>query len=229
MMARKLYTGKNIEYIQNRTNWCWAVACKIAGEQYKKNHTEFSFNLGNGNTEVCSDIQQHRESVVATNNLEGLRTEIVKNRDGIYFVDAWQQAIAMQANSLHRGMDGNFPGDDMAKLRGLKYVITGECDSDLIRTVSVGRYDSECSFLCDYHRQLKLVFDKNEYLIGNAVLYPQMISHSFVLLEWGQNDQITVYDPWDGSVRNHTVQDVFLKGFQSAQGKGIIKWAQYIT
>ena len=25
-----------MKYIQNRTNWCWVAACKVAGEQYKK-------------------------------------------------------------------------------------------------------------------------------------------------------------------------------------------------
>lgn len=217
-----------VSYIQNRTNWCWAVACKMVGEQYKRNHTEFSFKPDSVNTEVCCGIQEQLENTVATNEFEGLRTEIVENRDGVWFVDAWQHAIVKNANSIHGGMGGNFPGDDMAKLRGLKYVVTGECESDLIRTVSIGNYDSAYSFLFDYYRQLKTVFEKNEYLIGNAVLYPRIIPHSFVLLDWGQDDEIAVYDPWDGSVQKHAMQDVFLRGFQSARGKGIIKWAQYI-
>ena len=34
-----------MKYIQNRTNWCWVAACKVVGEQYKKNFTEFAFTL----------------------------------------------------------------------------------------------------------------------------------------------------------------------------------------
>ena len=51
-----------MKYIQNRTNWCWVAACKVAGEQYKKN-----------------------------------------------FVDAWQSAIARNADFLHGGLAGKFP------------------------------------------------------------------------------------------------------------------------
>ena len=47
-----------MKYIQNRTNWCWVAACKVVGEQYKKN-----------------------------------------------FVDAWQSAIAKNADFLHGGLD----------------------------------------------------------------------------------------------------------------------------
>ena len=65
-----------MKYIQNRTNWCWVTACKVAGEQYKKNFMEFAFTLENPETEV------------AVSNLDGLRTDIVKRRNGIYFVDA---------------------------------------------------------------------------------------------------------------------------------------------
>ena len=56
-----------MKYIQNRTNWCWVAACKVAGEQYKKNFTEFAFTLENSETEV------------AVSNLDGLRTDIVRS------------------------------------------------------------------------------------------------------------------------------------------------------
>jgi len=42
-----------MKYIQNRTNWCWVAACKVAGEQYKKNFTEFAFTLESPETEVA--------------------------------------------------------------------------------------------------------------------------------------------------------------------------------
>ena len=53
---------KSMKYIQNRTNWCWVAACKVAGEQYKKNFTEFAFTLENP------------ETGVAVSNLDGLHT-----------------------------------------------------------------------------------------------------------------------------------------------------------
>jgi hypothetical protein len=97
-----------MKYIQNRTNWCWVAACKVAGEQYKKNFTEFAFTLESPETEV------------AVSNLDGLRTDIVKRRNGIYFVDAWQSAIARNADFLHGGLEGNFPGNDQTGPGGEK-------------------------------------------------------------------------------------------------------------
>ena len=90
-----------MKYIQNRTNWCWVAACKVVGEQYKKNFTEFAFTLESPETEV------------AVSNLDGLRTDIVKRRNGIYFVDA-----------------------------RLKYVVLGDCESNLIQTITLGTYES---------------------------------------------------------------------------------------
>ena len=227
-IQEEFYANKNMEYIQNRTNWCWAVACKVVGEQYRKNHDGGFRSFNHGNKDTCGSILQKYGGITATDCMEGLRLETVKNTDGIYYVDGWQKAIVMHANSMHRGVDGNFPGDDMAKLQGLNFVVTGECESSLVQTVSLGSYDSEYSILYYYHNQLKTVFKKKNYLIGNAVLYPKMICHSFILLEWGQDDKIAVYDPWDGCVAKYTVQDLFFKGFPSAQGAGIIKWVQYI-
>lgn len=34
-----------MDYIQNRTNWCWIAACKILGEQYKKTHPEVTLSI----------------------------------------------------------------------------------------------------------------------------------------------------------------------------------------
>ena len=90
-----------MKYIQNRTNWCWVAACKVAGEQYKKNFTEFAFTLESPETEV------------AVSNLDGLRTDIVKRRNGIYFVDA-----------------------------RLKVCCAGDCESNLIQTITLGTYES---------------------------------------------------------------------------------------
>ena len=84
-----------MKYIQNRTNWCWVAACKVAGEQYKKNFTEMAFTLENPETDF-----------------------------------------------LHGGLEGNFPGNDQMKMRGLKYVVLGDCESNLIQTITLGTYES---------------------------------------------------------------------------------------
>ena len=36
------------------------------------------------------------------------------------FADAWQSAIARNADFLHGGLEGDFPGNDQMKMRGLK-------------------------------------------------------------------------------------------------------------
>ena len=206
-----------MKYIQNRTNWCWVAACKVAGEQYKKNFTEMAFTLESPETEV------------AVSNLDGLRTDIVKRRNGIYFVDAWQSAIARNADFLHGGLEGNFPGNDQMKMRGLKYVVLGDCESNLIQTITLGTYDSAHSLLHDYCRQIESVFERHGCLIGNAILYPGGICHSFVALDWKKNGELVIYDPWDGNIGTYTIDEAFYTGFLSAQGKGILKWVQYIV
>lgn len=211
------HQNHSIQYIQNRTNWCWAVACRMVGEQFKRNHPEFDFHIG-----------REGNRGIRTNDLEGLRMDIVK-RDGDFFcVDPWQRAIVMNANTECPGFDGNCSGDDAAKERGLKYVVTGNCDSNLIQTVSLGFFDSQESLLVHYQKQIYSVFQKDDYMIGNAVLYPRGICHSYVLLNWTVDDKILIYDPWNGTFDFYPAEDVFGCGISTALGNGIIKWVQYI-
>lgn len=206
-----------MEYIQNRTNWCWTAACKAVGERYKQNHTGFTFHPMPGIKEVpaCS--------------LEGLRTDVVKKVNGLYLVDAWQHAVAAHADDLHGGREGNFPGDDEMKIRGLRYVVTGDCESPLVQAVTLGNYDSADSLLDSHGMEIERVFKKKEYLIGNAILYPRGLCHSFVLLEWKEDGSIVLFDPWDGSTGRYGAEEVFYTGFLSAGGSGIVKWIQYIV
>lgn len=39
------HQNQSAQYIQNRTNWCWAVACRMVGEQFKRNYPEFDFHI----------------------------------------------------------------------------------------------------------------------------------------------------------------------------------------
>ena len=39
-------------------------------------------------------------------------------------------------------VEGKFPGNDQMKMRGLKYVVLGDCESNLIQTITLGTYES---------------------------------------------------------------------------------------
>lgn len=218
-----------MQYIQNRTNWCWAVACKMVGEQFKRNHPELDFCIPScweGNEEA--DIEAVHEKGVRTNDGNGLRMDVAKWDGESFRVDSWQRAIVMNANTESPGADANHSGDDTAKERGLKYVVTGQCDSSLIQAVSLGLFDSGESLLPHHQEQIQAVFQRGDYMIGNAVLYPRGICHSFVLLDWTENDKVLIYDPWNGIFEFYSAEDVFDSGISTALGNGTIKWVQYI-
>ena len=214
------------QYIQNRKNWCWAVACRMVGEQFKRNHPEFDFLIS-----PCGDTAMGDEEGkgIRTDDRKGLRMDIVEWDGESFLVDSWQRAIVMNANTECPGFDGNFSGDDIAKERGLKYVVTGQCDSNLIQIANLGSFDSRESLLAHYQDQLYAVFQKGDYMIGNSILYPRGISHSFVLLNWTENNKVLIYDPWNGSYAFYPAEDVFYSGISVALGNGIIKWVQYIV
>lgn len=217
------------EYIQNRTNWCWAVACRMVGEQFKRNNPVYNSMFFYDKETVAEGVVRLDESNrLRLAELEGIRTDIVSQKDGAFLLDTWQRLIVMNANSEYPGLDGNWPGDDEAKERGIKYVITGRCDSHLVNVVSIGNFDSDKSILYNYYRQIRSVFAQNNYLIGNAVLHPAGVCHSFVLLDWTAEDKILLYDPWDGHFGFHAAADVFCNGISVPLGTGVIKWAQYV-
>lgn len=163
-----------------------------------------------------------------TYSQNGLRQDMVEQESGGFFIDAWQRAIVMNANMECPGDDGNWPGDDEAKERGIKYVVTGRCESNLIQTTTIGEFDSVESLPCRYLEQIRSVFQGNGYMIGNSILYPKRICHSFVLMDWTSDDKILLYDPWNGMFGFYPSEDVFCGGISSPLGTGIIKWAQYI-
>ena len=94
------YQDYSVQYIQNRTNWCWAVACRMVGEQFKRNPPEFDILIplcGEGNGETGRG--EEKEKGVRTDDRRGLRMDIVE-WDGEFFrVDSWQRAIVMNANT----------------------------------------------------------------------------------------------------------------------------------
>jgi len=50
-----------------------------------------------------------------------------------------------------------------------------------------------------------------------------------VALDWKKNGELVIYDPWDGNIGTYTIDEAFYTGFLSVQGKGILKWVQYIV
>lgn len=217
------------QFIQNRTNWCWAVACRLVGERYKGNNCDYlDLHMVDTDEGMRTLKQLDLTENALTYNLDGLRLHVINQKNGLYFIDAWQRAIVMNANMECPGDDGNWPGDDEAKERGIKYVVTGRCESNLIQTATIGEFDSVESLPCRYLEQIRSVFQGNGYMIGNSILYPKRICHSFVLMDWTSDDKILLYDPWNGMFGFYPSEDVFCGGISSPLGTGIIKWAQYI-
>lgn len=205
----------NLKYIQNRTNWCWVVACKMVGEQFKRNKIE-------------TTNEQQYENRVVTYNMDGLRKEVAEWDGKNFWIDSGQRAIVMNSYIDNILGDENVAGDDLAKERGIKYVVTGDCYSESIQVVTIGEFDVQDSLLSRYEEQMRAVFKRDGYMIGNAILFPKGICHSFVLLDWTEDNNILLYDPWDGSFDFYPVEAVFVNGFVSALGMGIVKWIQYI-
>ena len=214
MKSRKIFLN---EYVQNCTNWCWAVACRMVGEQFKRNNPSFNFQIPHEERLYIDEEMRmvHNQDIIFY-YCTGVRTDVVWQENGLYLLDSAQRFIVKNANTIYPGCDGNWPGDDEAKERGLKYVVTGKCDSDLIQIVNLGYFDSEDSLLVHNVEQIRNVFAHNDYMIGNAVLYPKGICHSFVLLDWTEEDEILIYDPWDGTFAFLSVADVFCHGISSS-------------
>lgn len=216
-----------INYIQNREHWCWAVACKMVGEQYKKLHNKYGFELINENSPKCGQVSAFEyNNGVETNNLKGINWKIQNGFE--VRVDAWQRAIVMNANTaMYQGYDGDVSGDDEAKIRGIKYYLTGDIHSNQIKVESIGSYYDNLSLMNEYGRRIRESSQRNEYIIGNVVMQGKKGCHSFVILCL-EGDKVMLYDPLNGEILYCSIGDAFSKGFQCSLGIGIIKWIQRI-
>jgi len=175
----------------------------MVGQQYKRINTGYTFV-----PHEVNDILSEKETDACAEKM-------------------WQCAIVKNANTVMPGITGNFSGDDDAKIQGIKYVVTGNCNSEEINVVNLGTYDMPDSLWNLYGEAIKAVLNSKNYIIGNAVLYPEGICHSFVLMDMTEN-MIQIYDPWDGNTGMYDIHEVFETGFVSAKGTGIIKWMQFI-
>lgn len=220
--------GKARKYIQNRKHWCWATACKIVGERYKRLHTNYQFDIVSSNPQRCGQVTFFEyENGVETDDLEGINWRL-QGSNGVR-VDAWQRAIVMNANTQkYIGYDGDVTGDDEAKVRGIKYYLTGDIYSNMIDVETIGFYDDETSLLDIYRDRMFDSFRKKEYMIGNAVLQGNMQYHSFVIL-CIEGEKVMLYDTTTGNILYYGIREVFYDGFRTCSGIGIIKWIQRIV
>ena len=44
--------------------------------------------------------------------------------------------------------------------------------------IAIGEFDAQDSLLCRYEEQMRAVFKRDGYMIGNAILFPKGICHS---------------------------------------------------
>ena len=217
------------QYIQNRRNWCWAVACKILGQQYKYRHPQWNFSIVYDSQDL-TDLpygmvsRQWLNLCVPTEEHRGLRLEMAGCMRGVFTVDAWQRAIVMNASGFMK--DEDISGDDQCKVRGMKYVITGNPCHAGISISTKGYYESEISVFEQYHKEICKTVSQKKCILANVMLEDYRF-HTLIIM--GMNrDHICLYDPWDGLLRAASVREVFDTGFQSSLGKGIVKWIQYI-
>lgn len=218
---------ERLKYIQNRRHWCWAVACKMVGEQYKKQHPEYGFSIiGNNSARYGYVTETEYENGVVTDNIDGINWKLQWTNETR--VDAWQRAIVMNANTgRYIGYEGDVGGDDEAKTRGIKYYLTGDIYSDRVKVETLGCYDDTLSLWEGYQNQLMNSVSRQEYIIGNAILHEKKECHSFVIL-YIEGEKVMLYNTADGEIIYCSVRETFRCGFKSRVGTGIIKWVQRI-
>ena len=211
---------ERLRYIQNRRHWCWAVACRMAGEQYKKQHAGYGFSIIGDRSAGHGYVTEYEyENGVVT---EGINWSL--QRPGKIRVDAWQRAIVMNANTgKYTGYDGDVDGDDEAKIRGIRYYLTGNIYSDSVEIETLGSCDAAVSL----RDRLLESAGRQEYLIGNAVMHGGRAYHTFVIL-CITGEKVMLYDTADGGVSYCTADETFRRGFESGSGRGIVKWVQRI-
>lgn len=202
-------------YIQNKDNWCWAVCAKIIGQHI---------------CDQCNPVSadSHRqETSVPVENQQGLRHAFVRYDGSQCYVDSYQRAIVMGANTHIPGSDGNFSEGDIGKARALKYVITGDADSLDVIVRTIGCYRDARTLLEQYEKPMQQIIAARNWLIGNFVIYGRHSAHSVVLIPESDH-RLWLYDPWDGFADTYTLRQIFCTGFLTSMGHGIVKWIQYV-
>ena len=210
--AHRLTDKKPVALIQNKLSWCWSVCAKIVGDQYKRVHPCFDFHL--------SDLEKQYPYGMPADELSGCRMEYLGMMNGAPTVDLWQWLIvkAAQCGQSELGTDEN-------KMRAVKFVVTGDPLSSRITVNSYGQYASGLSLHPFYEEVLSGFLRDGYFAIGNYYASRMSFFHSVVIRR--QDDSLSLYDPWDGSEYLFSAEQLFVSGFVTNLGKGLLEWVQY--
>lgn len=201
--------------IQNHINWCWVVTTKIVGIEYcQRNHIP---------THSLANVRC--KGIIRTDH-QGLRSTVCGLYQGKMTVDALQYDIVEHAKDLLRNPDGNLPEDDEAKARALRYIVTGDPYNLSLNIVVAGLYSNTQDLLSTSTAFIDEAIGLGNPFIGNYLLEDGNY-HSVALFPVSKF-QLDLYDPWDGFKERFSKLQIFKSGFLTNQGKGIIKWIQYI-
>jgi len=210
----EIHTTKPYRNIQNGANWCWVVAAKLVGE----NH------LYPENT-VLPDKSERSKLEKQIDSHDGFRRRYLGFSDGNYTIDQEQYNIVK--NICTDTIDGAFLGDDSCKCRALRYVASGDADSNTVKIMNIG--NSGSNLLEDHMQHIAFILQKKIAFIGNF-LYIHSTSQLHSIMCCPVNEkEIYIYDPWDGYSAKFTVPQIFQTGFMTNRGAGKISWIQYIT
>ena len=203
--------------IQNHVNWCWAVAAKIVGVEYcRRNQIPCP---------ITAQTQRDVRNIIRRDSF-GLRLHVCGSYQGQPTVDALQLSIVEQAKDPINNPDGNQPEGDTGKARALRYIITGNPESDTLSIQLVGFYADPHDLLSTAPLFIAEAIDWGNPFIGNYQRQDGTF-HSIVLTPLTEST-LEIYDPWDGYREHFSKFQLFRSGFLTNQGSGIIKWIQYI-
>ncbi|MFR4350201.1 MAG: hypothetical protein ACLT3H_00865 [Roseburia sp.] len=204
-------------WVQNHENWCWAAAAKIVGLHFCKRK---------GIRPPVLWEEQYPNGIVRE-DLTGVLPLYSGCVGGMVTVDAWQYKIVERARDAINNMHGNLPEYDDAKVRALRYVVTGNVNDTSIQIAEHGFYNDEMPLWSqECFPDIERALDGGFALLGNFVGMSGM-AHSVVLLPLG-NTRIGVFDPCDGSYELYSRRQVFGTGFLAQGGTALIQWIQYI-
>ncbi|MFI3173289.1 MAG: hypothetical protein R3Y24_02710 [Eubacteriales bacterium] len=207
---------KPLPYIQNHINWCWAVSAKIVGFHYAKLK----------NLELPFDYDIKYPFGIKSNIKNGLAERCMGIDNGLPTIDVWQSMIVQNAKSKTKNIYGDLPEDDSAKVRALKYVVSGDINSKEIEVCEFGYYDDEIP-LCEFNNfiEIKNVLEQGYAIIGNCIFF-NGLAHSLVIFP--HNEKLKIYDPKNGATDICSYDQVFRTGFLTDSGQAVVKWVQYI-
>lgn len=204
--------------IQNHVNWCWAVAAKIVGIEYCiRNQISCP---------IVEQIQRGTRNIIRKDS-SGLRLDVCGSYQGKTTVDAIQLSIVERAKDPINNFDGNQPEGDSGKARALRYIITGDPESDFPSIQLVGFYADPLDLLSTAPLSIAEAIKLGNPFIGNFQCQDGTF-HSVVLTPLMEST-LEIYDPWDGYREIYSKFQLFKSGFLTNQGPGIIKWIQYIS